>query len=153
MSRYRKVRNASGQMGWSKLAAFSHSIVVPFTGQADGLTSSASITTDPGLPFVLTEIRCLTDGDGATLTNLQQLLISITDGANQSLMSNVPIPREHMCGTRDFPRQLPSEVEIVPSDTITATVTNKTGGALTTNVRITLTGYKLMGWSVGKPEE
>jgi len=58
-----------------------------------------------------------------------------------------------MFGTRDFPRQLPSEVEIPPSDTITVAMTNKTGAALSTVTRICFGGYKLVNWAEVKPEE
>lgn len=52
-----------------------------------------------------------------------------------------------MFGTRDFPRQLPSEVELTPGDTITTTLTNNTGGALTSVTRVTFSGFKLVGWT------
>lgn len=152
-TRFRKCRNAAGRMGWARLVPFHFGVDLVSTALPDGSSISGSFNTDPGLPFILTELRCENDADGATITNMQQMLFSITDGANQMLYSNRAIPRAAMFGTRDFPRQLPSESEIPPSDTITVSMTNKTGGALSTTTRICFGGYKLVNWSEVKPEE
>jgi hypothetical protein len=153
MGRYRKTYNSQGQLRWSQLWLFTYGLVLAPAALADGSTISGTITIDVGNPFILTELRCLTDADSATVTNIQQLLFSIVDGSNQMLFSNIAIPREHMFGTRDFPRQLPSEMEIPPADTLTVTMTNKTGGALSTNVRVSLSGYRLVGSWAQKPDE
>jgi hypothetical protein len=152
-TRFRKVRNAAGRMGWARLTPFTFAVNLTSSALADGNSIAGSFTTDPGLPFILTEMRCENDSDTATLTTAQQMLFSITDGANQMLYSNIPIPRSAMFGTRDFPRQLPSEVEVAPSDTITVTMTNKTGAALSTVTRVCFSGYKLTNWGEVKPEE
>lgn len=152
MSRYRRVKNASGQMGWARLVPFAFGVNLTATALAAGGNVSGSFQTDPGLPFVLCEMRCNSDGDTST-TTFQNLLFSIVDGESQQLFSNIPVSRGAMFGTVDFPRQLPSEVEIRPSDTITSTMTNQTGGALTTVIRLAFIGYKLVNWTPGKPEE
>lgn len=153
MGRYRKIRNAAGQLGWAQLWPFSYGVVLTPSALADGASTTGTLTTDIGLPFILTEMRCNTDADTSTVGTVQNLLFSIVDGSQQALFSNVQVPREAMFGTRDFPRQLPSEVEIPPADVLTVTCTNKTGAALTTNVRVTLTGYRLVGFTPFKPEE
>lgn len=153
MGRYRKIINSQGITGWAALWAFTYSLVLTPSALADGATIQGTVTTDVGNPFILTEMRCVTDADTSTVGTVQNLLFSIVDGANQMLLSNIAIPREHMFGTRDFPRQLPSEIEIPPSDNIQVTMTNKTGAALTTNVRVSFTGYRLVGFYSRKPEE
>ena len=152
-SRFRRVRNAAGRLGWARLVPFTFGVNLTSSALADGNSVSGSFTTDPGLPFILTEMRVDNDADTATLTTAQQMLFSIVDGAQQSLFSNIPVTRYAMFGTRDFPRQLSSEVEVAPSDTITVTMTNKTGGALSTVTRVAFTGFKLFNWSEVKPEE
>lgn len=147
MARYRKVKDAAGRLGYARQVPFTYVVNITSTALAAGGTLSGAITIDTGLPFILTEMGCANDADTSTLTVLQNLLFSILDGETQQQFSNGPIPRERMFGTRDFPRQLPSEVELSPGDTITVTMTNQTGGALTSITRITLTGYKLVGFS------
>lgn len=153
MSRFRKIVNSAGQRGWAKLAPFSYGLVLQPAALADGASVSGQITTDTGNPFIMTELRCMSDADTNDVKQVPNTLFSIVDGANQMLFSNIAIPREHMFGTRDFPRQLPSEVEVMPADTLTVTMTNKTGAAMTTNVRVTLTGYRLVGFYLSKPAE
>ena len=152
-TRFRKCRNAAGRMGWARLVPFTFCVNLVSTALADGASISGSFNTDPGLPFILTEMRCENDSDTSTVQTVQQMLFSITDGANQMLYSNQAIPRNAMFGTRDFPRQLPSEVEIPPSDTLTVAMTNKTGAALSTTTRVCFGGYKLVNWAEVKPEE
>jgi hypothetical protein len=147
MGRYRKVKDAAGRMGYARQVPFTYVTNITTSALADGLTATGSFQVDTGLPFILTEMGCANDTDTATLTTLQNLLFSVLDGETQQLFSNGPVPRERMFGTRDFPRQLPSEVELSPADTITITMTNKTGAALTSITRITFTGYKLVGFS------
>ena len=153
MGRYRKIRNSNGQMGWAQLWPFTYGLVMSPAALADGASISGNITIDVGNPFILTEMRCSSDNDTTTLTTLQNLLFSIVDGSQQMLFSNIQVPREAMFGTRDFPRQLPTEVEIPPADSLLVTMVNKTGVALTTNVRVSLTGFRLIGFYTNKPEE
>lgn len=153
MARYRKIVTAQGQIGWARMAPFSYGVVLSPAALAALATMTAQLTTDPGNPFILTELRCAVDSDTSTTSIVSQLLFSITDGADQRLFSNIPIPREHMFGTREYPRQLSSEVEISPADNLTIAMTNLTGGALTTNVRVTFQGYRLVGFYPIKPSE
>ena len=147
MARYRKVKNSSGQIGWARQVPFTYVCNIVTTALANGATASNSFQVDTGLPFILTEMGCSNDTDTATLTTFQNLLFSVLDGETQQLFSNGPAPRERMFGTRDFARQLPSEVELTPGDQITVTMTNATGAAITSTTRVTFTGYKLVGWS------
>lgn len=147
MARYRKVRNSAGQIGYARQVPFSYVTNITTTALAANGTASGSFQVDTGLPFILTEMGCAHDGDTATLTTLQNLLFTVLDGESQQLFSNGAVPRERMFGTRDFPRQLPSEVELTPGDTITTTLTNNTGGALTSVTRVVFSGFKLVGWT------
>ena len=152
MARYRKVKDASGRLGYARQVPFTYVVNITTTALANGLTATGSFQVDTGLPFILTEMGCANDTDTSTLTNLQNLLFAILDGETQQQFSNGPIPRERMFGTRDFPRQLPSEVELSPADTLTVTMTNNTGAALTSVTRITFSGYKLVGFSATASE-
>ena len=152
MARYRKVRTNTGQMGWARMVPFTYVLNLTAAALANGATTSGSFQTDPGLPFILTEMRCSMDADTDTMTNMENVLFSILDGESQQLLSNGAVPREGMFGTRDFPRQLPSEVDLSPADQITVTATNNTGAALTTTIRICFSGYKLVGFSPTQPE-
>lgn len=147
MARYRKVRNSAGQIGYARQVPFTYVTNITTTALANGGSATGSFQVDTGLPFIVTEMRCSHDGDTTTLTNMVNLLFTVLDGESQQLFSNGAVPREAMFGTRDFPRQLPSEVEFTPGDTITTTLTNNTGGALTSVTRVAFTGYKLVGWS------
>lgn len=151
-NRYRRVKNAAGVWGWAKLVPFQYTTSIPVTALADGSTANGQINIDPGLPFLCYELGFSTDADTATTTNCPQYLASIVDGNSQQLFSNGSVPRERMFGTRDFPRQLPAEVEIMAATQLTLTFTNKTGGAVTTVLRPVLTGYKLVGWTQAQPE-
>lgn len=153
MARYRKVRNAQGQLGYAKMVPFTYTCNITTTALASGSTASNSFLVDTGLPFIVTEMGCAHDGDTTTLTTLQNLLFSILDGESQQLFSNGPAPRERMFGTRDFPRQLPEEVEFSPGNTYTVTLTNNTGGALTSVTRVTFSGYKLVQWTPIAPAQ
>jgi hypothetical protein len=134
--------------------------MVPFTyvlnlspnALANGSTISGTVNIDPGMPFILCEMGCAIDADTATLTNASLWNFSILDGEAQQQFSNGPVPRERMFGTRDFPRQLPSEVDLSPADQLTVTATNNTGGAVTSTIRITFTGYKLVAFTQSQPE-
>lgn len=148
---YRQVKNQQGVIGWARLVPFAYSAKATFTAVADGGSVNAQINIDPGLPFILTQLQGNGTGDTATVTNCPILLVSIVDGMSQQLLSNIPIPREQMFGTRDFPRQLPTEIEIPPSDNLTITLTNKTGGALTTDFYTTLIGFKCVDWTTSRP--
>ena len=152
MARYRKVRSNNGVMGWARMIPFTYVVNITTTALADGATATGTVQTDPGLPFILCELGCANDTDTATLGTLQNLLFTIQDGESAQLFSNGAVPRERMFGTRDFPRQLPSEVDISPADQLTVVMTNKTGGALTSTTRVTLTGYKLVGFTQAQPE-
>jgi hypothetical protein len=150
--RYRKVVDANGRRGWARMIPFSYGVNITTTALADGSSVSGQVTTDPNLPFILTELRFNDDADSTTSSNLTKWLVSIQDGESSQLLSNTAIPREAMFGTREFPRQLPSEVEIRPTDTLTITATNKTGAGSTSTLRVTFTGYKLVGFSTVNPE-
>ena len=63
MARYRKVRTNTGQMGWARMVPFSYVVNLTATALANGSSVSGSIQTDPGLPFILTEMRCSIDAD------------------------------------------------------------------------------------------
>jgi len=152
MARYRKVRNASGQMGWARMVPFTYTLPIVTTALAAGSSQTLTLQIDPGLPFILYELGCAVDADGATLTNFTQWGFTILDGESQQLFSNGEAPRERMFGTRDFPRQLPSEVDISPADQLTVTAFNRTGAAQTTTVRVTFSGYKLVGFTQAQPE-
>lgn len=152
MARYRKVRNNAGNFGWARMIPFSYVVPLVCAALANNGTVTNTITTDSGLPFILTEIGMADDLDTATLGTMKQWLASIVDGESQQLFSNGPVPRERMFGTRDFPRQLPSEVDITPSDQLTVTLTNVSGAAVTTTARVVFTGYKLVGFTTAQPE-
>lgn len=152
MARYRQVKNSAGQLGWAKQVPFTYVVNIPTTGLAAGLTTTGSFQVDTGLPFILTEMGCANDTDTATVGTLQNLGFTILDGETQQLFSNGVVPRERMFGTRDFPRQLPSEVELSAGDTITVTMTNQTGAALTSVTRVCFTGYKLVAWTPQRSE-
>jgi hypothetical protein len=92
------------------------------------------------------------DLDLSTVGVLKSWLVSIVDGESQQLFSNTAVPRERMFGTRDFPRQLPSEVDISPADQLTVTLTNNSGAGVTTVARVTMTGYKLVNFTTAQPE-
>jgi hypothetical protein len=152
MARYRKVRNNNGIMGWARMVPFTYVLTLSPAALANGGSISGTVNIDPGLPFILCEMGCAIDADTSTLTTASLWNFSILDGEAQQQFSNGPVPRERMFGTRDFPRQLPSEVDLSPSDQLTVTATNNTGGAVTSNIRICFTGYKLVSFTQSQPE-
>ena len=146
MARYRKVKNSQGQIGYARQVPFIYKVDLTTTALANGGSTSGQFQVDTGLPFILYCLGCAHDGDTSTMTTFQNLLFSVLDGDAQQLLCNGFVPRERMFGTRDFPRQLPSEVELTPGDTYTVNMINNTGGALTSVTRCTFEGYKLVGW-------
>lgn len=157
MAAYRRVRNAANVMGYARQIPFSFVIplVAPAGGIAAGASVSNSIQTDPGLPFILTELGGTYTLDITATTAFEnRLTFTMVDGESQQMFSNAPVPRERMFGTRDFPRQLPEEAIITPADQITVTMANGTGGVIAagTTFFAVLTGYKLVGWRQDQPE-
>lgn len=152
MARYRRVKNSAGVMGWARLVPFSYVLNLAPAALAAGGTITGTLNIDPGLPFILTEMGCAIDADTATVGTLTQWGFTILDGESQQLFSNGEVPRERMFGTRDFPRQLPSEVDISPADQLTVTAFNRTGAAATTTIRVTFNGYKLVAFTQANPE-
>ena len=134
------------------MVPFIYTLVLSPAALAVGGTVTGSLQVDPGLPFILTGLGCAVDADTATLTTLTNLGFTILDGESQQLLSNGETPRERMFGTRDFPRQLPNEVDISPADQLTVTAWNRTAAALTTNIRVTFEGFKLVGFTNSNPE-
>ena len=156
MASYRQVKNNQGVRGWARLIPFSYvvPIVVPAATLANGATQSGTIQTDPGLPFILTEMSGAFSLDVTNTPTFQNLLnFTILDGESQQNFSNGPVPRERMFGTREFPRQLPQEVEISPADLLTVNMTNLSGAALAAGVVFyaVFTGFKLVGFSPSAP--
>lgn len=157
MGSYRQVRNSNGDMGWARKIPFSYliPIVAPAGGIAAGASASATVQTDPGLPFILTELGGAYSLDITATTAFENRLnFTLLDGESQQNFSNGPVPRERMFGTRDFPRQLPEEVQISTADLLTLTMVNGTGGAIAAGTTFTgvLTGFKLVGFTRTKPE-
>jgi hypothetical protein len=155
MGSYRQVRNSAGDMGWARKIPFTYIIQIPVGGLANLASASNSIQTDPGLPFILTEMGGAYSLDITNSTAFENRLnFTLLDGESQQNLSNGPVPRERMFGTRDFPRQLPEEVQISTADLLTLTVTNNTGGAIAAGATFTgtLTGFKLVGFTRQKPE-
>lgn len=157
MAAYRRVRNAANVMGYARQIPFT--FVIPLIAPAGGIAAGGSVTnsiqTDPGLPFVLTELGGSYSLDITATTAFENRLnFTMVDGESQQNFSNGPVPRERMFGTRDFPRQLPEEAIITPADQITATMINGTGGVIAagTVFYVLLTGYKLVGWRQDQPE-
>lgn len=153
---YRAVKDASGARGFAKLVPFTYDILLtaPAGGLAAGASLSASIQTDPGLPFILTELGGAYSLDITASTAYEnRLKFTLLDGQSQQNFQNGPVPRERMFGTRDFPRQLPEAVELPPADQITLTMFNNTGGAIAagTTFDATLTGFKLVGFTTNPP--
>jgi hypothetical protein len=143
---YRIVQLADGSSVMARCQPFIYTAVLAASALANGSSITQAIQIDPGLPFILTELHCETDGDGTaiqTMTN-RFLLFNITSGESQQLFSNAPVPRTIMFGAVDLLRVLPSEVQIRPADTLTITATNNTGAPLTTNIRCSFRGYKLV---------
>ena len=157
MGSYQKVRNNAGEKGWARKIPFTFVIplIVPAGGLANLASMSASVQTDPGLPFILTEMGGAYSLDITNTTAFEnRFAFTLLDGESQQNFSNGAVPRERMFGTRDFPRQLPEAVVITPSDQLTATWTNNSGAGLAAGVTftITLTGYKLVGFRKDQPE-
>lgn len=153
---YRAVKDAQGNRGYAKLVPFTYNIpiIIPAATLLANASISASIQTDPGLPFILTELGSDYSLDITAISAFEnRLTCTLLDGQSQQNFQNGPVSRERMFGTRDFPRQLPQEVEIPPADQITLTVTNLTGAAIAAGVRFnaTLTGFKLVGFSTNPP--
>jgi hypothetical protein len=153
---YRAVKDAQGNRGYAKLVPFTYDILVtiPAATLLAGASISASIQTDPGMPFILTELGGAYSLDITAITAYEnRLTFTLLDGQSQQNFQNGPVPRERMFGTRDFPRQLPQEVELPPADQITLTMTNNTGAAIAAGVTFnaTLTGFKLVGFSTNPP--
>lgn len=154
-NRYRRVRNSQGMWGWAKMVPFLYTVAMPAPAIANGASVNGEIRTDPGLPFILTEMGFEDSADTTTIGNMRKWGINIVDGNSQQLFSSAEAPRERMFGTRDFPRQLPSEVELAPATVLTVTATNRTGAATGANdvVRPCFLGYKLVGWTASQPAE
>jgi hypothetical protein len=154
MARYRRVELASGQKGYARMVPFSYTLVVnPLAAAvAAGASVTGTLQVDPGLPFVLTEMGCAIDADTPTLTTLSQWGFTILDGESQQLLCNGETPRERMFGTRDFPRQLPNEVDISPADQLTVTATNRNAGAVSSRINVVFNGFKLVGFTPSNPE-
>ncbi len=152
MARYRKVVLADGRKGYARLVPFIYTLNLAPAALAAGGSITGVLQTDPGLPFILTELGCAVDADTATVGTLTQWGFTVLDGESQQLLCNQETPRERMFGTRDFPRQLPNEVDISPADQLTVTAWNRTGAAQTTTIRVTFGGFKLVGFSPGNPE-
>jgi hypothetical protein len=130
-------------------------LVIPVGGIAAGSSISNSVTVDPGLPFILNELGAAYSLDITSSTTFENRLgFTILDGESQQNFSNGQVPRERMFGTRDFPRQLPSEVDITPSDTLTVNMFNNTGALIAAGVTCTVCfgGYKLVGFTTQPPE-
>lgn len=156
MASYRPVRNNQGVAGYARMIPFTYTIplVSPAGGIAAGGSVSNSVQVDSGLPFILTELGGAYTLDITNTTAFENRLnFTLLDGESQQNFSNGPVPRERMFGTRDFPRQLPEEVIITPADQLTATMVNGTGAAIAagTIFTVTLTGYKLVGFTVAQP--
>lgn len=154
-STYRRVRNAAGLVGYAKMVPFIYTVTIPAPTIANGASVSGEIRIDPGLPFILTEMGFEDSADTATTTSVRKWGVNIVDGNSQQLFSSNEAPRERMFGTRDFPRQLPAEVEFAPATVLTITCTNRTGVATAAGdfLRPTFTGYKLVGFSTNPPPE
>lgn len=153
---YRAVKDANGNRGYAKLVPFTYdiNITIPVGGLGAGASQSASIQTDPGLPFILTELGGAYSLDITASTAFEnRLAFTLLDGQSQQNFQNGPVPRERFFGTRDFPRQLPQEVEIPPADQVTLTMFNNTGGAIAagTTFNATLTGFKLVNFTTNPP--
>lgn len=148
---WRKVRNANGVMGYAALFPFIYTVIIPTAALAAGGSVAQSLQLEPGLPFLLTGLSCAVDADTATLSTLTQWGAQILDNQAQLLFGNGEVPREHMFGTRDFPRQLPAEVQLNPGDQLTFTFWNRTGAAQTTNIRASLIGFKLGAFTTQPP--
>lgn len=156
MSSYRKIRNNEGRLGWARMIPFTYviPIVSPAATILAGGQAAGAVQIDPGLPFILTELGGVFSLDITNTPNFEnRLSFTILDGEAQQLYSNGAVPRERMFGTRDFPRQLPEEVELTPSDQITVNLFNNTGAAIAAGVvwTTTLTGYKLVGFRMDQP--
>lgn len=154
-NRYRRVKNSQGRWGWAKMVPFIYTVPISAPAIAAGASVSGEIRIDPGLPFILTEMGMEDSGDTSTIGTVRKWGVSIVDGNSQQLLSSGEAPRERMFGTRDFPRQLPAEVEFAPATILTVTLTNRTGGATGASdiLRPTFTGYKLVNWTESQPQE